>query len=234
VELFSQKEAISLLENQEKQWTPQEKIAILKAKKTIFYTVKTEENNYIFKKNLNWLQLFQNDTFLWNFKDSLKSEIKLLEILWNKNYLFLELGKNKYLFHIQSWENKKITFEIPIKYIKTGNWNGEFIFVTEKWSFSYNIYINKFQYNSFFSDYIIFQKNTYVGIIYSDDIKKKEKFNLVNKSEHTILQYNPETKEQTILLETNKNIIKIFKKDWEIYFQDTDNNYYSLTHLQEK
>jgi len=233
VELFSQKEAIIILEDQEKELTPLEIIEIIKAKKTIFYTVKTEENTYIFKKNVNWLELFQNDKFLWNFNDSTKSEIKLIEVFWNKNYLFLELWKNKYLFQIQSWENKKIIFEIPIQYIKAGNWNGEFIFVTNKGSFLYNSHKNTFLYNAFFSDYIIFQKNTYVWIIYSNETKKKEKFNLGDKKENTILQYNPETKKQTILLETSKNITKIFKKNWEIYFQDNDNNHFSLTHLQE-
>lgn len=234
VELFSQKEATTLLEGQENELTIQEKIELLKTKKTIFYTVKTEENNYIFKKNVNWLELFQNDKFLWNFKNSTKSEIKLLEIIWNKNYLFLELWENKYLFQIQSGENKKVTFEIPINYIKSGNWNGEFIFVTQKGSFLYNSYENKFSYNAFFSDYVIFQKNTYVWIIYSNEINKKQKFNLDEKSGNIILQYSPETKEQIVLIDTSKNIIKIFKKDWEIYFQDADKNYFSLTHLQEK
>lgn len=231
VELFSQKEAIVILENQDKISTRLEKIEFLKEKNQVFYTLSTQKNQYNFKKKANGLALFQNNKFLGIFQNAKKSEIKLYEVIWNENYLFLELWKNNYLFSIQSWEIKKITFEIPINYIKTEYWSWEFIFVTKKGSFSYNSKDQIFSYNTFFSDYVVYQKNTYVWIIYTGEENKKQKFGLSKYSWDTIVQYNPENKEYTILLETEKKITKIFKLNWQIYFQDIEKNNFLLTHF---
>lgn len=234
VNLLSQDDAVSILENEEQEISIADKIELLKEKQSIYYKIITDNNSYIFKEKWNNLELYKNNTFLWNFNFAKKSEIQLKEIIWNPNYLFLELWENKYLFSISSGTSNKIIFEVPILYIKSGESNGKFIFVTQKGSFEYNSYTDIFTYNSFFSDYVIFQKNTYVWIINADDDNKQSKFNLTQNTKQTILQYNPETKEQIILLETSKDIVKIFKKDWEIYLEDSDKNYFTLSHLLEK
>jgi hypothetical protein len=234
VEFFSQQEAATLLKNQDTTISIEDKIQLIKENQDVFYRVEKLNNTYKFKKNVNWLELYKNNKFLGNFQNSAKSEIKVIEILWDENHLFLELWKNKYLFSLVSWENKKIIFEIPITYIKSWSQNWEYIFVTHKGSFLFNSYKNIFSYNSIFSDYIIFEKDSYIGIINSDDIKRKQKFNLDSSSKNVILQYNPQTKEQKLLLETTKNLMRLFKKDWEIFIQETNKNYFTITHLQEK
>jgi hypothetical protein len=110
--------------------------------------------------------------------------------------------------------------------------NWEFIFVTQKGSFIYNIYENKFQYNSYFSDFVFFNKDSLVGIINSNDIDKQIRFDNIN-NKNLIVLFQPNTKKQEILLETDKIITKIFKIDGKIYFEDENSNTFSLSHLEE-
>jgi hypothetical protein len=180
------------------------------------------------------MSLYKNDSLIWNFEFANKSDIKLEEIIWNENYLSLIINNAKYLFSIQTWKINKYTLEIPIQYIKSTNTNGLFIFVTDKWSFEYDLYKNIFTYNSYFSDFVYFDKNSLVGVIHQNEIEKRSRFEYEDISDKTlVIQYNPHTKERNILLETPKSIKKIFKKDWKIYMEDTNKLVFTLSHLEE-
>jgi GTP:adenosylcobinamide-phosphate guanylyltransferase len=59
------------------------------------------------------------------------------------------------------------------------------------------------------------------------------RFDLETNNKHLIVSFTPSTKQQTILLETDKNIVKIFKKDGKIYLEDDNKNIFSISHLAE-
>jgi len=235
--LLSQNDAEEILQNtldNEVEETIAEKIQKLKEQSQIHLKIEIENNTYIFKKNISDMSLFKNDDFIGNFEYADKSDILLDEVLWNTNYLSIIINNNKYLFSIQTGKVNKYILEIPLKYIKSTEINGQFIFVTEKGSFVYNLYENIFSYNSYFSDFIYFDKNSFIWIIHKDESEKRSRFEYDNISENTlILQFNPDTKEREILLETPKNITKIFKKDGKIYLEDENKVIFTLSHLEE-
>lgn len=211
-----------------------EKIQKLKEKSQVHLIIEKNNNTYTFKKNNSDMSLYKNDNLIWNFEFANKSDIKLEEIIWNNNYLSLIINNTKYLFSIQTGKINKYTLDIPVKYIKSTNTNGLFIFVTDKWSFEYNVYKNIFTYNSYFSDFVYFDKNSLVGVIHQNEAGKRSRFEYDNISDKTlVIQYNPNTKQRNILLETSKNIEKIFKKDWKIYMEDTNKLVFTLSHLEE-
>jgi uncharacterized pyridoxamine 5'-phosphate oxidase family protein len=180
------------------------------------------------------MDLYKNEELLWNFEFANKSDIYLEEVKWNPNYLSIILNNNKYLFSIQTGKINEYILEIPSIYIKGTDKNGQFIFVTDKWSFVYDLYKNIFTYNTYFSDFVFFDKTSLVWIIYKDDIEKRSRFeydNITNKT--LIIQFTPGSKESSILLETEQNINKIFKQDGKIYFEDQNKSNFVLSHLQE-
>ena len=237
VNLLSQEDATEILNEaiQSEEWeTIQEKIQKLKDQQNIHLRIEIGKNIYTFRTNDNdrELSLYQDDKKLGNFQLVEKSEISLQEIIANDNYLSIDLWTDKYLFSKLTWKIHKYTLEIPISYIKATHKNWEFIFVTQKGSFVYNIYEDTFQYNSYFSDFVFFNKNSLVGIINSDDTNKLQRFENTN-NQNLIVLFNPSTKQQEILLETDKKIKKIFKKDGIIYFEDENAETFALSHLIE-
>lgn len=236
--LLSQEKATEILDetiNSLKEETMQEKIQKLKDKQKNYLLIKTDnDTEYIFRISGNSLSLYQNNKFLWNFDFAEKSDISLKEILWNKDYLAINIKENKYLFSKQTGKLNQYILDIPIKYIKSTSQNGQFIFVTEKWSFEYYLYKNIFVYNTFFSDFVFFDKNSFVWIVQENETEKRKRFayeNIENKT--LIIQYFPDTKEKNILLQTDKNIEKIFKSAGLIYLQDNNKITFQLSHLQE-
>lgn len=234
--LLSQDSATQILNETVKssQWeTIEEKIQKLKDRQQNHLIIKTENNTYTFKKNNRKLSLYENDILLWNFEYADKSEISLQEVISNQNYLDININDKKYLYSKLTGKLQEYTLKIPINYIKSTDKNWEFIFVTQKWSFVYNLYENIFQYNSYFSDFVFFNKNSLVGIINTNDLDKLHRFNIENNNKNLIVSFTPKTKEQIILLETDKNIVKIFKKDGKIYLEDDKKNIFSISHLAE-
>lgn len=233
--LLSQEDATQLLNNTidaDKQETIQEKIQKLKDKQQTHLIFELNKNIYKFKKDNNWLVLYQNNEVLGYFDYAEKSKISLQEIVSNENYLAISIGHTQYIFSKLTGKTHEYTLAIPVKYIKSTDKNGEFIFVTEKWSFIYDIYKNKFEYNSYFSDFVFLNKNTYIWVIYKDDIEKNKR--LKNKANNNlVILLEPASKKEEILLETEKDIEKIFKKDGKIYFEDKNTQTFFLSHLKE-
>lgn len=224
---------IDTLESQ-KEETIEEKIKKLKEKSQIHLIIEKNDNTYVFKKNNSGMDLFKNEELLGHFEFANKSDIYLEEVIWNLNYLSIILNDKKYLFSIQTGKINEYILEIPIIYIKGTDTNGQFIFVTDKWSFVYDLYKNVFTYNTYFSDFIFFDKTSLVWIIQKDEIEKRNRFEYHNITDKTlIIQFTPDLKESSILLETEKNITKIFKQDGKIYFEDQNKSNFVLSHLEE-
>lgn len=235
--LLSQDNATQILIDtidSQKEDTIAEKIQKLKDKAQVHLIIERNNNEYTFKKNGSGMDLYRNEKLLGNFEFANKSDISLEEIKGNTNYLSIVLNKNKYLFSIQTGKINEYILEIPIIYIKGTDTNGQFIFVTNKWSFVYDLYKNTFTYNTHFSDFVFFDKNSLVWIIHKDEIEKRSRFEYDNITEKTlIIQFTPDLKESSILLETEKNISKIFKQDGKIYFEDENKSNFVLSHLEE-
>lgn len=234
--LLSQKDAEKILNNTTQksiEETIEEKIEKLKTQQQTHLIITWANNiNYIFKNINNKLHLFQDDISLWIFDFYEKSNISLYEIVWNPNYLSLYLWNKKYIFSKKLWILYEYILDIPIIYIKSTSTNGQFIFVTEKWSFEYNLYKNDFKYNSLFSDFIFFDKKSFIWIINKDDKEKKERFSYKNINKTLIIQYFPDTKQHNILLELDEDVEKIFKESWIVYIEN-NKNVFQISQLQE-
>ncbi|MCP4523018.1 MAG: hypothetical protein GY828_02250 [Candidatus Gracilibacteria bacterium] len=222
------------VEKREKDLSIEEKIEEIKNKRDIYHSVHIGNNYYTFRKRGEKLLLSKNDGEIGLFPLGDKSTLDILEIEGSDNFLVLRIEDKNYFFSIRSGKFQIFDFNIPLLYIKQSDNSGEYIFVTSKGSFLYEYAKNTFTYNTLFSDYVVYKKNSYVGVIDKNDSEKKQFFQLDRKREqNVIIQYNTETKEKVILLETGGDIKRLGKKEGRIYIINQTGERYFLSHLQE-
>lgn len=192
------------------------------------------KKDFIFKINLNKLNLYYRWKKIWSFDykkkyidDSNKINFAIYDILWEKSYVYFVLADEKYLLNLDFYNFKKINFQNNILYIKKMN-KFTYQLVTQKWTFLYDYMKNTIEYFDKFQDFI-FIDNNYITYIDKSDNRRRKNLWLEKKSWNIILLYNQDTKEKTILDTTDLNIIKIYKKnDNNVYFLTSDFKEYKI------
>ncbi|MCP4522800.1 MAG: hypothetical protein GY828_01120 [Candidatus Gracilibacteria bacterium] len=232
---ISEGETIFLDEkNTENSLTIQEKIAAIKEKKDRYHTIKTKMNTYVYKKRGAQLVLFQNKNEIGLFPIGPKSSLDIYEVKNNPDVLILYFGEKKYFFSLISGKLLDLDFQVPIEYIKKADNSREYIFVTAKGSFLYDMSTNTFEYNTLFSDYVFYKNKTYIGIVKKDESEKKHFFHISDKEQqNSIVLYNTETKEKEILLNISEDIVEIGKEYGRVYIVTQKSEKFFLSHLQE-
>ncbi len=207
--------------------TNQEKISLLRKKNNSYFYTKSDNQVFSFKKEWNYLKLYKDNLELWTFEKVKKEDIKISEVLWDSDYVFIELAKKKYLYSIVIKKKYPVNLNININYIKKWQDNTQFIFITTKWAFVYNKFSLNLEYFDFFRDFIYY-KSWYIGIINKNDTRRLNNLWLENITKNLIIYYNTDSKEKKILYKTNIDILKIYKKWADIMFTSSDNKEYKL------
>jgi len=210
-----------------KNLTNQEKITFLRNKNKSYFYTKINNNNFYFKQDWNYLRLYNDSINLWAFEKVKKEYIKISEVLWTNDYIFITLAKKKYLYFLELKKKYLINLNIDINYIKKWQNNSEFIFITTKWAFVYNKFSLKLEYFDFFRDFIYYE-SWYIWIINKNDIRRLNNLWLKNITKNLIIYYNTDSKEKKILYKTDIDIVKIYNKWEDIIFIWPDKKEYKL------
>ena len=193
--------------------TRQEKIKNLNARLKNEQILKIWDKKYLKEKKINdKIFIFLNDKEILNFKD-LNKDIFFDKIFWEKNLIFIYSWEKIYFFDLITKNLFFINFKIKPIYIKKLGKN--FLIITGKGAFIYNLDRKKLDYFYLFKDFVKY-KNNLIWIIYSWE-KNKKKNLWINDNNNLIIKYNKETKERKIIYKTLKNIEKIFVKNKKIY-----------------
>ena len=128
-----------------------EKIEILKKNKKKYKTIELKNlSEVFFMENGNKLDLYLNNKKIWNFDLVYAEYLRVEFIEWTTNDLYIEVGKDKFYYNLDTNTIISIKLNIDIQYVK--KWlNESLIFVTVKWSFLYSIYNKSFEYFSYFN-----------------------------------------------------------------------------------
>ena len=119
-----------------------------------------------------------------------------------------------------------IDIQIPIKYVKTGFNEREFLIVTEKGTFQFDTQSGTSTYFTLFLDFVYFE-DSYIWVVHPDDTRIRN--NLQLSGDDTLLvRYSPKTKTHIIYHSFGLGIEKIYIQDESIIILDDTGESYSL------
>lgn len=151
-----------------------------------------------------------------------RSDISMSSIIGTEK-IFLTIWKKYYIFDIVGWKLHTLPFKIKVLYIKPGKIWTQYLIVTEKGTFIYDIIKKTSVFQYLFRDFI-YNDTKMIGVIYEDEEQKKENFNLIQEG-NLIIGYDSQTKIRNVLLTTDKNIDKIEWKEDIVIFTVGNNEY---------
>ncbi len=204
-------------EEKTKKLTAKEKIENLKKESKYYKIINFQDKKFYFTIEGEELNITNNSgKNIWNFPITLKNNIKIKNIYPSKEKYLLSLNQKKYIFNLDWKILAQFNFKIDIDYIKENKNN--YMIKTKKWVFLYNKNNAKISYFNMFKDFIIYN-NAYIAIIKKDEKIGKKYFINDNKKD-IIFYYNPETKEEKIILKSDFDLTKIFEDKGDIYFEN--------------
>ncbi len=160
---------------------------------------------------------------IWDFSVSEDDELDV-QLVSDTDYLYFQIWDTKYIYHVKSWKIETLSLWVDISYIKKWNDDNYLVFVTSVWAYTYDISSNTFEYFYLFKDFVYTDDN-YIWVIYADEEKKLQNFDLVNTDSNLIIRYNPDTKNREVLYETLLQIDKIYMQDETVYFESEGKRY---------
>lgn len=211
--------------------TSEQKIQELKWEKQNYKTFNLKNGSKVyFKEENNKLDLYLDSVKIWNFDLVYPNFLKVREIEWSLNDLYIEVGNSKFYYNSNSWVIDEIDLKIDVIYVKKATADN-LIFVTTKGSFNYSISNKTLEYFSYFNDYIIL-KDWYIWLVKKDEkrILNNLWFETENDSD-LIVYYNPNTKEKRIINRPKLDIQKIYMVNDKLFISDIDWNIYELENL---
>lgn len=181
----------------------------------------SQEDNKIIGK-INW-------KIISIFDYVLENEIDVKNVYSSNNDFLFNIWNDIYLYNKNTDIIDKIDLFVDINYVKKSD--NIFIFVTNLWSYLYDIRTKKLEYFTFFEDFV-FYNDSYIWIIKKDDDIRINNLWLWNLTKNSIYFYNPNTKEKNSLYETDLILEKIYYQNWEIFFKDSKKDIYKLENLE--
>jgi len=223
---------IKIIENKIDSQTIKQKIEYLKQIKNAY--VKFELKNwkiFYFMESNNKLLLYISWQKLWEFNKVEVKDLNVLEIIWNNDYIFLQIWENKYLYNLLTKQMNILDLKPSILYVKSWINTQEFLFKTKLWIYIYTYKNNKFEYFNFFEDFVYY-KNWYLWIINKSDTRRLSNLSINQTNNNLIVYYNPNSKEKDIVYKTNLALKKIYFQNNKIYFEDSQNKEYELENIK--
>ncbi|MBW7954592.1 PEGA domain-containing protein [Candidatus Gracilibacteria bacterium] len=172
----------------------------------------------------------KKDTFIYSFNKVLKKEINIIPIDMSENELLISIGDEKYIFNLDNFLITKTFFPQNIVYAKYMLNN--YYFITKNGSYLYNLQTNKFEYFYLFKDFLMYDSENYLGIIYDNEIEKKKNYNLQDFSGNLIVKYNYKTKKIKVLKDTSIIIEKLVLNDDKIYIYNSSGDKYLVYNIE--
>lgn len=188
----------------------------------IFY-FKTSGKNLDLYRTFDW-----KEYKLWTFNYAAFEEINIMKIENKNDKIFFSLKDNKYIYNLELSKVDEIKLVPNVKYVKEWDFITNYQIITDVWTYTYNELSKELKYFYLFKDYV-YVKDTYIWVIYKDEIKKFKNFWIENTKKNIIINYNPSTLKRDVILETEMEIVKIIKNnEWKIYFYDNKWKKYEL------
>ncbi|NDK08182.1 hypothetical protein EOM39_02950 [Candidatus Gracilibacteria bacterium] len=180
-------------------------------------------------KNLDLYRTFDGkEKKLGTFNYAPFEEINIMKIENKNDKIFFSLKDNKYIYNLELSKVDEIKLVPNVKYVKEGDFITNYQIITDVGTYTYNELSKELKYFYLFKDYV-YVKNTYIGVIYKDEIKKFKNFGIENTKKNIIINYNPSTLKREVILETEMEIVKIIKNnEGKIYFYDNKGKKYEL------
>lgn len=229
------KETVLLPDDEKIESTQKNKIdelrALGKIKESFAYFDMWDLGIYYFEEDADSLSLYNSlsgtVTKITDTAKTNKENLAISKLFWTINQLFIEAWDNKYIYDILSGKVYNFTLKIPVKYVKNVDVAGNYQIVSDKWTFLYSNKSSNLEYFSMFSDFVNYDENSYIWVIYSDEEDKKKNYS-ISWDNNIVLYYNYKTKEKKILMDTSVNISKIVKDRDNIYVYDSEGKKYLL------
>ncbi len=223
---------VSLLEvkTEEETLSNKDKISSLRDKKKAYKYFDLEVWSYAYFSDEWSLYVYRDSTTekIWDFSFT-ETDILDFKSISDSTYVYFQIADKKYLYDLQRGNIQLLDLWVRTNYIKPGNTSWELVFVTPVGSYVYNIDRNSFEYFYLFKDFV-YTNNNYIWVIYADEDKKLQNFDLQDKTSNLIIRYNLESKEKEILYETSINIDRIYLQDWGVRFE-SEGDLYQLENI---
>lgn len=209
--------------------TNEQKIQQIKDDKSNYKTFNLKNASKVYFREMdNKLDLYVDNVKIWNFNLVYPWLLRVNEVLWSLNDLYIEIGNNKFYYNSLSWLIIWIDLNIDIKYVKKWSIN-ELIFVTSMWSFTYSILDKKLEYFTYFNDFVYYS-DFYIWLVKKDDTRILKNLWFEADSDLIVL-YNPNTKEKKILYKLLEKIDYIYVQNEILYLYDIEWNIYELENI---
>lgn len=235
-----QVEKIVVSDTQQEQ-TTQNQIAELRMKDVLenayaLFDIETLGYLYFTKNNDTTLTLwYQNSGVtenLYTFPFFEKKDIFIQPVYHTLDTVLIITPNQKYIYNVVLKKVEEIYFPQPILYVKKNDKN--YAFVTQKWTFLYDVVTKKVEYFALFTDFIPLNSTQYLWVISENDTERKKNYNLENESWDLIVKYDIEKKRVKVLEKSYFKVQKIIKDSWNIYFYDQEWNKYWVSNIDEQ
>lgn len=167
---------------------------------------------------------------LYTFTKIERNLIDIQKLYQTNKSIFISYWDEKYFYNLDDNNILKVFFPQNINYVKVDE--NIYSFVNEKWTFLYDLNTQKIEYFYLFKDFINYDSENYLWIIFDNEAEKKKNHNLENRSWNLIVKYNFKTKAIKILETTQLNISKILFEENKIYFYDDLGNKYLIDNIE--
>ncbi len=179
--------------------------------------------------NLFW-KINKKDIFIYSFNKILKKEIDIIPINMSLNEILISIWDEKYIFNLDNFVINKVFFPQKIVYAKSMLNN--YYFITKNWSYVYDLLKNNLSYFYLFKDFLIYDNENYLWIIYDDEKEKKKNYNLTDFSWNLIVKYNYKTKKIKVLKDTSIIIEKLIFENDKIYIYNSSWEKYLIYNIE--
>lgn len=202
--------------------------------KTYKYFSLSELGDFYFQENSdNSLTLFrknQSQTLnLYSFEKIKSVFLDIKPVFQTNDMIAIFHAEDAYIYDLSDNTIEKVYFPQKIDYVKkSGNF---YHFVNEKGTFLYDTRSKKMEYFYLFKDFIPYEDDFYLGIIFASETEKKKNYNLEHTSHNLIIKYNFKTKQIKVLETTSTNVTKITLEDNAVYFYDNGENKYQVKNI---
>ena len=190
-----------------------------------FYFQENEDNSLtLFQKN------GQETLNLYSFQKIERIFLDIQGVEQTNNMIFISYWDDKFIYNLSNNSIEKIYFPQKVNYVK--QMHQVYHLINDKGTFLYDTNTKNIEYFYLFKDFIYYDNENYLWIIFLSETEKKNNYNLSHLSGNLIVKYNFKTKTMKVLETTNINITKIILENNNLYFYDSWDNKYQVKNIE--
>jgi len=209
-----------------KELTRNEKIALINKKHNNFLYKEIEDKEFILKDQNNKLDLYFNNNFVYSFEKLENNKFYIAPVYNSNKYFFISNEKEKIILDSNFLKIIKLKLNIKILYVKKLN-DLDFLLVTDKWSFIFNIKKKTYTYFNSLYDFVILDNWDYIWVL-KDNLNSQKSNLWFTQKWDLIVYYSSKTKKARLLIAPDFDVSKIYKENNWIIIEDKTWNKYEL------